>query len=377
MEVLLNESRAEHVPGCNMAYKKEALEGVGAFDPIYTSAGDDVDVCWKLLDAGKEIGFAPSAQVMHHRRDSIRGYLTQQRGYGRAERLLAGAHRHRFNRLGQARWTGFVYNGARLLPSLLRPVVYHGYQGMAPFQPVARRPAERAGGVMTAVLPLGLPVAAMGLLLSSLSPWWLLLPALMILVTVTHGALTAAGLEVDRTEPHPVRLRMVVGLLHVVQPFVRWWGRLITRHDGNGRSRPAPAWDGDRTAWLRALEQELKSAKCAVRIGAPRQTWDLAARTGLGLAEARITTAVAWRWDPRYRIGYTARWGTIALLGVAAVVGVATQPVGWAAIAAVAAGLAVELLMLQRRVRASLVRTTEGSQVGQTTPPKGDPTPTE
>jgi glycosyltransferase involved in cell wall biosynthesis len=377
MEVLLTESRAEHVPGCNMAYRRGALEGIGGFDPIYTSAGDDVDVCWKLLDAGEEIGFAPAAQVLHHRRDTIRGYLRQQRGYGRAERLLAGAHRHRFNRLGQARWTGFVYNGARLLPSLLRPVVYHGYQGMAPFQPVAARPAEQAAGVMTAVLPLILPLAGIGLILGVLSSWWLLLPALTVLFIVAHAALTAAGLAVDRGEPQPVRLRMLVGLLHALQPFVRWWGRLVTRHNGNGRPRSTAEWNGDRMTWLHALEQELKSAKCAVRVGGPRQTWDLAARTWLGLLEARITTAVAWRWDPRYRIRYVARWGTTALLGGVVLIGVATHPAGWAATAVVVVALIIEGLALRRRVRASLGRTTEGSRVGQTTPPKGDPSPAE
>jgi hypothetical protein len=52
--------------------------------------------------------------------------------------MLTGAHPQRFNRLGQARWSGFIYGGASILPSLLRPVVYHGYLGSAPFQPVAR-----------------------------------------------------------------------------------------------------------------------------------------------------------------------------------------------------------------------------------------------
>jgi hypothetical protein len=43
--VLLTDDRAEHVPGCNMAFWREALIAAGGFDPIYTAAGDDVDVC--------------------------------------------------------------------------------------------------------------------------------------------------------------------------------------------------------------------------------------------------------------------------------------------------------------------------------------------
>ena len=60
--------RAEHVPGCNMAFWKPVLTEVGGFDPVYTAAGDDVDVCWKVLDRGWEIGFHPAALVWHHRR---------------------------------------------------------------------------------------------------------------------------------------------------------------------------------------------------------------------------------------------------------------------------------------------------------------------
>ncbi len=86
-EVLIAADRAEHVPGCNMAFNTEALKAIGGFDAAYTAAGDDVDVCWKLLDGGAQIAFSPAAQIRHHRRSTVKGYLKQQRGYGRAERM--------------------------------------------------------------------------------------------------------------------------------------------------------------------------------------------------------------------------------------------------------------------------------------------------
>ena len=49
--VLLNDEVAEHIPGCNMAFRREVLEEIGGFDPIYRAAGDDVDICWRLQDA--------------------------------------------------------------------------------------------------------------------------------------------------------------------------------------------------------------------------------------------------------------------------------------------------------------------------------------
>ena len=60
---MLTDREAEHIPGCNMAFYKDALEGIGGFDPIFTKAGDDVDVCWRLQQAGCKIGFSPAAFV--------------------------------------------------------------------------------------------------------------------------------------------------------------------------------------------------------------------------------------------------------------------------------------------------------------------------
>src|SRR5207247_3774592 len=40
--VLLTDTEAEHIPGCNMAFYKWALEEIGMFDPIFHKAGDDV-----------------------------------------------------------------------------------------------------------------------------------------------------------------------------------------------------------------------------------------------------------------------------------------------------------------------------------------------
>src|SRR5262249_61062741 len=46
--VLESDQVAEHVPGCNMAFCRDALLAISGFDPLYRKAGDDVDVCWRL-----------------------------------------------------------------------------------------------------------------------------------------------------------------------------------------------------------------------------------------------------------------------------------------------------------------------------------------
>ena len=91
--VLLDDDAAEHIPGCNMAYRVSALAAIGMFDPTHRAAGDDVDVCWKLLARGQKIAFSPSAVVYHHRRDTVGEYLRQQRGYGYAEAHLKERYR--------------------------------------------------------------------------------------------------------------------------------------------------------------------------------------------------------------------------------------------------------------------------------------------
>ena len=81
--VLLDDRIAEHVPGCNMAFRRDALLAIGGFNPIYLRAGDDVDVCWRLQARGWKIGFASSALVWHHHRSSIKAYWRQQVGLRR------------------------------------------------------------------------------------------------------------------------------------------------------------------------------------------------------------------------------------------------------------------------------------------------------
>ncbi len=140
--VLLTDLEAEHVPGCNMAFWRDKLLEVGLFDPIYRAAGDDVDICWRLQNAGYKIGFAASALVWHRRRATIGAYLQQQRGYGRAESLLYFKHPYRFNLLGGSRWLGRIYSDLGAGIFARRAVIYSGPLGSALFQTLYEAPAS-------------------------------------------------------------------------------------------------------------------------------------------------------------------------------------------------------------------------------------------
>jgi glycosyltransferase involved in cell wall biosynthesis len=225
VHVLISDDRAEHIPGCNMAFWKSVLSEVGGFDPIYRAAGDDVDLCWKLLDREWKIGFHPSAVVWHHRRPGLRAYLRQQRTYGRSEALVEARHPERFTPAGTARWRGRIYNS--LTPALTSQRIYRGEYGTAAYQSVY----QAGGHLLDLVHQIGVPAAVLLLLtapLALISPW-LGLPA--VLAVMALAAL--AGVDMSRANPprgqaRSLGFRARVALHHLLQPLVRHWAR--SRH---------------------------------------------------------------------------------------------------------------------------------------------------
>ena len=356
VEVLVGDDRAEHVPGCNLAVRRSALEGIGGFDVGYTTAGDDVDVCWRLMDLGGQIGFSPAAQVHHHRRDTVRGYLRQQRGYGRAERMLSGQHRHRFNRLGAARWSGFVYGGPRILPWLLRPVVYHGPMGSAPFQSELRDRSAAVSMWVSALLPVAVAVGLLTLPLGLVDPAFLVVPGVVAALLVAYAASIAAAARPAPRETSPVRLRVLVAFLHVVQPVARAWGRVRGR-PLPAREAPDPAWTGRREDWLRALQGELSSRWCAVRPGLAHDTWDLQVTAG-PLLRCRLRTAVRWEWDPVVRRSWSVSGVGLALLTLAVVLVVVRSEAAAAVLGALLVLTVLEAVALLRLTGHAVARTT-------------------
>jgi glycosyltransferase involved in cell wall biosynthesis len=237
VHVLLSDDRAEHVPGCNMAFWRDVLLEAGGFDPIYTSAGDDVDLCWRVLDLGWSIGFHPAALVWHHRRPGLRAYLKQQLGYGRSEALVEVRHPDRFTVTGSARWRGRIYDS---FPPVLRGQrVYRGPYGTAAYQSVYRG----GGHALDLAHQVGVPAAAVLLAASVvLAP---LRPQLAGLVaTVAVLAVAALGaVDVVRTRPASgtgIGFRLGVAALHLVQPLVRSWGRIRNRESARRELEPVP-----------------------------------------------------------------------------------------------------------------------------------------
>jgi GT2 family glycosyltransferase len=216
--VLLDDEVAEHIPGCNMAFRRDALEAIAGFDPVFRTAGDDVDVCWRLQNKGYKIGFDPAAVVWHFRRNTVRDYLKQQRGYGKAEALLYFKHPYRFNILGQSRWFGRIYGDISSFLLSLKPRIYSGVFGRGLFQTLYQPPAS-LGSYIPLTLEWNLvSVALIACAFFFGDYFWLGLAPLCL--TFTRCLTSARKARVDARFSGP-RATCLVTLLIFLGPLVR------------------------------------------------------------------------------------------------------------------------------------------------------------
>ena len=295
--VMLDDRVAEHIPGCNMAFRRDVLLALGGFDPRFRVAGDDVDICWRIQDAGGTIGFSPAAVVWHHRRGSVRAFWRQQVGYGAAEGRLHRKWRDRHNDAGRIRWSGQIYGSGRLTWPRRRAHVYQGPWGTAPFQSIYQPRAGSLASVLASaewrLMVVGLVmIGALGL------AWGPLLSALPLAIAGAAAMMAQASAEAARgSYSRPSRsLRLLTAALFVLQPLARLHGRMRAR--GKSRSlnvarvargvpllprRVTARWSKvwrDPVAWLTDMRQELQDAGADVRLGSDYDGWDLYVRGG-------------------------------------------------------------------------------------------------
>jgi len=336
IHVLLTDHEAEHIPGCNMAFRRDVLLSIEGFDPRFRAAGDDVDVCWRLQDAGHTLGFSPGALVWHHRRGSARAYWRQQAGYGRAEALLEQKWPERYNRSGHLTWFGRLYNNGQV-PGWRRGRIYHGVWGAAPFQSVYT-PTPRMWWSLPAMPEWYLAVAAL-MLLGAMGALWaplfvaLPLAAAGILIPLAQAALGG----VRASFPHGPRsrgkllgMRVVTAALHAIQPLARLRGRVrmgLTpwrRRRSHAWAVPRPvtltAWSEswrEPVAWLAVLEHSLRDQGSVVRRGGAFDRWDMEVRHGT-FGSVRVLTAVEEHGNGRQLVRLRA-WPHMSRIAVAVI----------------------------------------------------------
>jgi GT2 family glycosyltransferase len=297
--VLVSDREAEHIPGCNMAFRKKALEDLGGFDPRFRVAGDDVDICWRLSAAGELLGFSPAAFVWHRPRDSIRAYWRQQRGYGRAEALLERKWPEKYDAGRGARWSGRLYGRSPRM-GLGPSRVYYGTWGTELFQSLYQR-GDRTS--LDALIGPGwyVLIATLALLVAGASVWRPMLVAAPLLIVAVAVPVIAAAAAAARTPTiargllparQLARRFLVTTLLHILQPLARLAGRIrgVTPASPSERRFAAPlrrvvktwseTWQSN-VQRLAEIEAGLRGSGAIVSPGGAYDRWDLQARHGL------------------------------------------------------------------------------------------------
>ncbi|MDB5024448.1 MAG: glycosyltransferase [Mucilaginibacter sp.] len=303
IHVLLSDEIAEHIPGCNMSFKKEVLMEIEGFDPNFRVAGDDVDVCWRIQSAGYTLGFHPAAVVWHHRRACLKSYWNQQKGYGKAEALLEAKWPLKYNRLGHLTWGGRIYSSGVTLPlKINKDKIYYGTWGSALFQSVYQ-PADNFWTAIPLmpewyflVTLLGI-TGSLGFLWSPLLWFWpfFVLAILIVFVQATISAVRPIRRSCKKMR---VKYRLLVIVLYVMQPLARLYGRLAhgltpwrTRCSGRTsrflfQFQPtvftywSDRWQSAE-GWLTEIEKELIYLKLRVKRGGEFDPFDMQLQNGL------------------------------------------------------------------------------------------------
>jgi glycosyltransferase involved in cell wall biosynthesis len=366
VQVLISDTEAEHIPGCNMAFRRQALAAVGGFDPIFRAAGDDVDICWRVQADGGRIGFHPAALDWHHRRNSLAMYWRQQVGYGKAEALLERKWPRRYDAAGHLEWAGRLYGRGFAVPLPFRPArIYGGVWGSAAYQSIYE-PAAPGLLAMTLMPEWYLVIAALAAL-SLLGLAWpplqaalplLLLAAAAPLAQAMLGAARATFPAAPRSPRERIQRYVLTAWLHLVQPLARLVGRM---KEGLSPWRRRPddwifPWPLKCETWReswRPIEQWLTDAEGRLRErvtwlkrGGEFDRWDLEVRRGT-LGGARVLLGVEehgggrqmgrWQLWPRPWLPAVLAAAALALLSAGA-----ASDDAWSA--AIALGIAAGLL---------------------------------
>jgi len=301
---MLSDEIAEHVPGCNMSFRKADLQLIGGFDPIFRSAGDDVDVCWRIQEAGGTIGFHPSALVWHLRRNSLKAYWKQQRGYGKAEALLEAKWPEKYNSFGHITWSGRIYGNGFTMPiKFQKDKIFHGTWGTSLFQSVYQSTESFITSIplMPEWYLLTTAFGLLGLLGFLWQPMFILLPVFFIsvlIVFIQAFISSKKNSSLDYHQKKKGKYRLLIILLHMMQPIARLYGRFtngLTPLRKRGvrlnlknvfelKSRVYFHWSEDwRSAedWILEIEKNLIHLRTRIKRGYDFDTWDLQVSNGL------------------------------------------------------------------------------------------------
>jgi mycofactocin glycosyltransferase len=86
-----------YLPSCNLLVRRSVFLSVGGFEESM-HVGEDVDLTWRLRDAGWSIAYLAAGSILHEHRSTVRSFMSRRFDYGTSEGMLQKLHPHRRKR---------------------------------------------------------------------------------------------------------------------------------------------------------------------------------------------------------------------------------------------------------------------------------------
>ena len=83
-----------YIPSCSMAVRMSLFSRLGGFREEM-EVGEDVDLCWRIIDAGHVIEYRPAAKIYHRHRNTLGPFCRRRFDYGTSEPILQALHLNR------------------------------------------------------------------------------------------------------------------------------------------------------------------------------------------------------------------------------------------------------------------------------------------
>jgi mycofactocin system glycosyltransferase len=223
--------RVAYLPAAALLGRRKLMLDLGGFDESMRF-GEDVDLVWRLLDAGKHVRYAPSREVRHRPRTGVVALARQRAGYGSSAPELVRRHGSSAAPLRVSGHSAVIWGAATLGPRALAAAL------AASTAIVARRGADRPAREALAEVALRSQADAIAHLARVLTREWL--PLFLLAAGFSRrarvtllGTLVVDSLSVWLTAKTPGRLIPSTGL-HLVDRTAYaagMWRQMIRRRD--------------------------------------------------------------------------------------------------------------------------------------------------
>jgi mycofactocin system glycosyltransferase len=97
-----------YVPSAAIICRRSVLDDVGGFDETM-KCGEDVDLCWRFIEAGARLRYEPIALVAHEHRTQLREWFARKSFYGESAAPLTVRHPGKTAPLVISGWTLVVW----------------------------------------------------------------------------------------------------------------------------------------------------------------------------------------------------------------------------------------------------------------------------